>query len=163
MRAKSSKQRCPALCLGKNFLKSHFYFAALIAIKCEVAFFLYLNVNIAESIKHAKLKFSNSVEMKLKFNTTKKIKGKCFLKLFRKILRGYVNIAESIKHAKLKFSNSVEMKLKFNTTKKIKGKCFSKLFRKILRGCVLAVSFAFFHKKLKISQLSFEERAIISI
>ena len=30
-----------------------------------------LNVNIAESIEHTKLKLSNSVEMKLKFNSTK--------------------------------------------------------------------------------------------
>ena len=42
------------------------------SIKCELVFFLYFNVNIAESIEHTNLKFSNSVEMKLKFNTTKK-------------------------------------------------------------------------------------------
>ena len=70
-------------------MKPHFYFAARTVIKCEVVFFLCLSVNIAKSIKHTKLKLSNSVEMKLKFNTTKKIKGKCFIKLFRKILYAF--------------------------------------------------------------------------
>ena len=59
-------------------MKPHFCFAALTAIKCEVVFFLCFNVNIAESIKHTKLKFSNLVEMKLKFNTTKKLKENAF-------------------------------------------------------------------------------------
>ena len=54
---------------SKKFMEITFLFCSTFAV---VVFFLYLNVNIADSIERTKLKFSNSVEMKLKFNITKK-------------------------------------------------------------------------------------------
>ena len=102
---------------GIEFIEFALLFCKHFYIKCKVAFFLCLNINIAKSINIQ----SSNFQIRLKWNWN------------------------------------------LTSQNKIKGKCFLKLFCKKLRICVLVVCFGFFHKKLKISQLGFKKRAIISI